>query len=126
MKLWKVLGYGVLLGGLLLPLRASAEQRNDWMLMAGKPGTYLNLDVVFGALQASLEHRMNIFGGANTLALKGSVLAAIPYGSTQLDADLRLVILNLGVSVGAQDIWMNQTFQNGQVPTRKLRRERDA
>src|SRR5262245_11861570 len=126
MKLWKVLGYGVLLGGLLLPLRASAEQRNDWMLQAGKPGTYLNLDVVFGALQAGLEHRMNIFGGANTLVLRGSVLAASPYGSTQLDADLRLVILNLGVSVGAQDIWMNQTFQKGQVPTRKLRRERDA
>ena len=94
--------------------------------MAGKPGTYLNLDVIFGAVQASIEHRINIFGGANTLVLKGGVLAAIPYGSTQFDADLRLVILNLGVSVGAQDIWMNQTFQKGQAPTRKLRRERDA
>jgi hypothetical protein len=114
------------LGGLLLPLRASAEQRKDWMLMAGKPGTYLNLDIIFGAVQAGIEHRINIYGGANTLTLKASALAAIPYGSTQLDADIRLLILNLGVSVGAQDIWMNQTFAAGTEPNRKLRRERDA
>jgi hypothetical protein len=126
MKLWKVLGVGVVLGGLLLPLRASADQRKDWMLMAGKPGTYLNLDIIFGALQATLEHRINIFGGANTLTLKASALAAIPYGSTQVDADMRIVILNIGASVGAQDIWMNQTFEKGVEPTRKLRRERDA
>jgi hypothetical protein len=126
MKLWKVLGYGVLLGGLLLPLRASAEQRHDWMLAAGKPGTYVNLDIIFGAVQATLEHRINIFGGANTLTLKAGALAAIPFGSAQADADLRIVILNIGASVGAQDIWINQTFPKGVEPTRKLRREREA
>ncbi|HKU44763.1 MAG TPA: hypothetical protein VJR89_41675 [Polyangiales bacterium] len=126
MKLAKVLGYGVLLVGLLVPIQASADQRNDWMLQAGKPGTYLNLDVIFGALQASLEQRINIFGGTNTLTLRAGALAAIPYGSTQVDADLRIVILNLGISAGAQDYWINQTFEAGQEPTRKLRREREA
>jgi hypothetical protein len=107
-------------------MRASAEQRHDWMLQAGDPGSYLNLDIVFGALQATFEQRINIFGGANTLTLKAGALAAIPYGSTQLDADIRIVILNLGVSVGVQDFWINQTFADGVNPTRKLRREREA
>jgi hypothetical protein len=122
----QVLGCGAVLVGLLLPLRASADQRQDWMLGAGDPGTYLNLDVVFGALQATLEHRINIFCGANTLSLRAGALAAIPYGSAQVDADIRLVILNLGVSAGGQDLWINQTFPRGVEPTRKLRREREA
>lgn len=127
MKLGKVLGLGAVLVGLtLVPVRASAEQRHDWMLAAGEPGSYLNVDVVFGALQATFEQRMNIFGGANTLTLKAGALAAIPYGSTQFDADMRIVILNLGASVGAQDFWVNETFAKGVVPTRKLRREREA
>ena len=126
MNLRRVLGYGVVLVGLLSPLGAAADQRSDWMLQASTPGTYLNLDVVFGALQAAVEQRINIFGGANTLTLRAGALAAIPYGSTQADADLRLVILNIGASVGAQDIWINQTFEKGVEPTRKLRREREA
>jgi hypothetical protein len=127
MKLGKVLGLGAVLVGLtLVPVRASAEQRHDWMLVAGEPGSYLNLDVVFGAVQAAFEQRMNIFGGANSLTLRASALAAIPFASTQLDADMRIVILNLGVSVGAQDFWVNQTFGDTVTPTRKLRREREA
>jgi hypothetical protein len=126
MKLGKLLGLGAVLAALVLPTRASAEQRHDWMLAAGEPGSYLNLDVVFGALQATFEQRINIFGGANTLTLRAGALAAIPYGSTQVDADIRIIILNLGVSAGAQDFWINQTFGEGVNPTRKLRREREA
>lgn len=126
MKLRQVLGCGAVLAGLLLPMAASADQRQDWMLTAAKPGTFLNVDVAFGALQAALERRINIYGGANQLSLRASAIAAIPFGGAQLDADLRIVILNLGASVGAQDLWMNQTFERGVDPTRKLRRERDA
>jgi hypothetical protein len=126
MKLGKLLGLGAVLAGLILPVRASADQRNDWMLAAGDPGSYLNLDVVFGALQATFEQRINIFGGANTLTLRAGALAAIPYGSTQVDADIRIIILNLGVSAGVQDFWINETFGEGVKPTRKLRREREA
>ena len=126
MKFWKVLGYGVALVGLLRASDVAAEQRHDWMLAAGKPGTYLNLDIAFGALQATLEHRIDIFGAANTLTLKGGAIAAIPFGGLQLDADLRIVILNIGASAGVQDIWINETFAPGVEPTRKLRREREA
>lgn len=132
MRLGNVLGYGVLLGGLLLAdaawsaSPARAEQPQDWMLGAGKPGNYVNVDVAFGGLGASLEKRINIFGGANTLTLRAGALAAIPYGNTQVDADLRIVILNLGVSAGAQDIWINQTFADGELLNRKQRRAREA
>lgn len=127
MKLGRVLGLGAVLVGLTLaPMRAAAEQRHDWMLAAGEPGNYVNLDIVFGAVQAAYENRTNIFGGANTLTLRASALAAIPYGSTQFDADMRIVILNIGASVGAQDFWINESFGKGVVATRKLRREREA
>ena len=126
MKFGKLLGVGAVLAGLLSPVRAYADQRNDWMLQAGPPGSYLNVDVVFGALQATFEKRMNVFGGANQLSLKAGAIAAIPFGSAQVDADLRIVILNIGVSGGVQDLWMNQTFEKGVEPTRKLRREREA
>jgi hypothetical protein len=96
------------------------------MLAAQRAGTFVNLDAVFGAFQAGLEQRINIFGGANQLTIRGSAVAAIPFGSTQLDADLRIVILTLGGSVGAMDVWQNQTFAPGEAITRKQRREREA
>jgi len=126
MLLRRVLGYGVVLVGLVLPLSASARQPQDWMLSAGKPGSYVNLDAVFGAFQAAFEHRMNIYGNANQLTLRGSAIAAIPFGSTQLDADLRVVVLTLGGSVGATDVWRNQTFAPDESLSRKQRREREA
>src|ERR1700755_2038335 len=58
MKLGKVLGLGAVLVGLTLaPMRAAAEQRHDWMLAASDPGNYVNLDIVFGAVQAAYEDR---------------------------------------------------------------------
>lgn len=118
---------GVLVGVLSLPLTAAAHQRYDWLLSApGEEGTYLNLDAIFGGVQAGVERRYEIYGQANQLTLRGSALAAIPFGSTQLDADLRLVILTLGTSVGAADVWRNQTFADGQPLDRKERRQREA
>lgn len=110
-----------------LPLTAAAEQRYDWLLSApGAEGTYLNLDVIFGGVQAGVEQRFDIYGQANQLTLRGSSLAAIPFGSTQLDADLRLVILTLGSSLGAADAWRSQTFAAGEPLDRKERRQREA
>ena len=127
MQIRRVLGYGAVLAGLLLsPLTAFANQPQDWMLAAGKPGTYVNLDAVFGAFQASVEHRISIYGAANQLTLRASAIAAIPFGSTQLDADLRIVVLTFGASVGAMDVWRNQTFAAEEPLTRKERREREA
>jgi hypothetical protein len=111
----------------LLPLTAAAEQRYDWLLSGpGAEGTFVNADVFFGGVQGGLEQRFDIYGGANQLVVRGSALAAIPFGSTQADADLRIVILNLGMSVGAQDVWRNQTFAANEPLTRKQRRQNEA
>ena len=102
--------YGVLLACLCLPLTAAAEQPRDWMVGAGKAGTFVNLDAVFGAFQSSIEHRINFYGSANQLTLRGGATVAIPFGQSQIDADLRILILTLGTSAGLMDVWRNQTF----------------
>jgi len=115
-----------LLSTLLLPSIVRADQRQDWILAAGPAGTYVNLDFIFGAVQAGLENRSKIYGGANMLTLRGSAIAALPFGSTQADIELRMLNLTLGTSVGYQSIWRNQTFGDGERMDRKERRERDA
>ena len=122
----RVLGvvFGVFVLGSSRP--AAADQTQDWMIAAGKPGTYLNLDFIFGAVQASAEHRTRVFWGANMLTLRGGALAALPYGSTQADVELRMLNLTLGTSVGAQSIWRNQRFDGDAIMDRKERRVRES
>lgn len=126
MLLRRALWYGVVLGLLSMPLAAAADQPQDWMISATKPGTFVNVDAIFGAFQSSVEHRVNIFGNANQLTLRAGAMAAIPFGSTQVDADLRILVLTLGGSAGLTDVWRNQTFAAGEPLSRKQRREREA
>ena len=132
MRTSRVLAYVVLLAGLLslapvlCPAVARAHQPQDWMLSAGKTGTFVNLDVIFGAFQAGLERRIPIYGKANQLTLRGSAIAAIPFGSAQLDADLRIVVLTVGASVGIADTWRNQSFAADESLSRNERRYREA
>lgn len=111
---------------LLLPAKVLADQPQDWMVGAGKKGTYVNLDFIFGAVQSQLEHRIPIYGGANMLTLRGGGILALPFGSTQADVELRVVNLTLGTSFGYASIWRNQTFTLGERMDRDMRRERDA
>jgi len=120
---------GVVVAGMIglgVSRPASADQPQDWVIAAGKPGTYLNLDFIFGAVQASAEHRMRVYGGTNMLTLRGGALAALPYGSTQGDVELRLLNLTLGLTAGAQSIWRNQKFDEGAIMDRKERRIRES
>jgi hypothetical protein len=126
MLLRSAVWYGVVLALALMPLRAAAEQPRDWMVSAGKPGTYANVDAVFGAFQGAIERRFNYYGSANQLTLRGSAIAALPFGATQVDADLRILVLTLGASAGLVDVWRNQTFAADEPLTRKQRREREA
>jgi hypothetical protein len=85
----------------------------------------MNLDFIFGAVQASVEHRMKVYGGANMFTLRGGALAALPFGSTQADAELRMLNLTLGLTAGGQSIWRNQRFAPDAIMDRKERRTRD-
>jgi len=126
MRALRIFASVALLYGVALPSTAAADQRQDWILAAGMPGTYLTLDFVFGAVQAGLEHRAKIYGNANMLTVRGSGIAAVPFGSSQADVELRIINLTLGTSVGYQSIWRNQTFGLGDPMDRKERREREA
>lgn len=108
------------------PAAASAQQAQDWMVGAGKKGTYVNLDLIVGAVQSTLEHRIPIYGGANMFTLRAGGLAAIPFGSSQVDAELRVLNLTLASSFGYMSVWRNQTFDLGSPMHRKERREREA
>ena len=126
MRLRSAVSYGVVLALSLMPLTAAADQPRDWMVSSGKPGTYANVDAVFGAFQAAIERRINYYGSANQLTLRGSAIAALPFGGAQVDADLRIVLLTIGASAGVVDVWRNQTFAADEPLTRKQRREREA
>jgi hypothetical protein len=121
-----VLSVAIAVLALVLPAKVLAEQPQDWMVGAGKKGTYVNLDFIFGAVQGQLEHRIPLYGGANMFTLRGGAIAALPFGSTQADAELRILNLTLGTSFGYQSIWRNQTFELGQRMDRDERREREA
>lgn len=112
--------------GTLAPEAARADQAQDWVVGPTEEGTYVNLDFIFGGVQAGLEHRIPIYGNSNTLTLRGSGLATWPFGSTQADADLRIVNLTLGMSFGYQNNWRNLSFDPGARLDRKERREREA
>lgn len=117
--------YLVVVSAVWLPTQAFADQPQDWMVGTGKKGTYVNLDFIVGALQGALEHRVPIYGGGNMLTLRASTLAALPFGSTQADVDLRIVNLTLGMSAGYMSVWRNQSFSLGEPMNRKERRERE-
>jgi len=92
---------------------ARAEQPRDWMVGPQPGGTYANVDVIFPGVQLQLEHRIPIYGVANELNIKANVLPTIIFMESQLDADLRIVVLSLGGSIGVRDVFHNIEFAPG-------------
>jgi len=90
---------------------AHADQRRDWMVAPQPAGTYANIDLVFPGAQLQLEHRIPIYGVANELNLKASVLPTLVFMESQVDADFRLVVLSLGASAGVRDTFHNITVE---------------
>jgi hypothetical protein len=80
-------------------------------MVAPQPaGTYANVDVIFPGTQLQLEHRIPFYGVANELNIKANVLPTIVFMESQVDADLRLVVLSIGGSVGFRDVFHSITF----------------
>jgi hypothetical protein len=112
---------------LALPVGVHADQRLDWILSsAGDDGTFATFDFVPGALGASVEQRIPIYAGANSLTLRGGAIGAVPFGNAQADVELRLVVLMLGMSGGYRDVWRGMEFDSGADMSRKARRELEA
>lgn len=114
MRLLWTLSATLLLASSLAPRFVRAEQARDWMVAAQPAGTYANIDVIFPGAQLQLEHRIRFYGQANELNLKANVLPTVVFSEAQLDADLRLVVLSLGGSVGYRTVFHNLAFDHGQ------------
>jgi hypothetical protein len=104
---------------------ARADQPRDWMVGPQPGATNLNLDVVFPGVQAMVEYRKPIYGVVNELWIKANALYLLPIAESQLDVDLRLVILSIGGSVGFRDNFRGIEVAPGATMGRKERRIRE-
>jgi hypothetical protein len=106
---------------------AYAAQPWDWKIGPSGDGTDANVAVFFPGAQGGIEHRRSIYGGSNQLRLALGGTCALPaFAAVQADADLRILFLQPGISVGANDTWRNYTFAPDESLSRSRRRERFA
>jgi hypothetical protein len=88
-------------------------------------GTYLNTDWLGLGLQAQLEHRIPIFSGANEFDLRVNAMPTLFYYESQVDVDMRILVLALGASVGFRENFFDMAFQPGQPVDYQARRHAD-
>lgn len=105
---------------------ARADQRRDWMIDIQPVGTYLNLDVVFPGVQATLQHNIPVYGDMNRIRLRANSLLTMGFYESQADAEIRVLFLTLGLSGGFQDCFRTLQFEPGQPITRGARRGMDS
>ncbi|MDD9941512.1 MAG: hypothetical protein OXU20_10770 [Myxococcales bacterium] len=112
--------------GLLAPASAFAGQPRDWRVSAPRDeGTYLTLDFLLGAVQATLDQEIQIYGSANQLTPRATALVALPFASGAVGFDLRLVVLSLGMDVGGQSVWRGMACKEGDPCDRRELRVKD-
>lgn len=127
MRMGNLLGGVLVAVGLGLPSTVMADQAQDWVLSESRPeGGSAIFDAFVGGVQGAFEHRTNIYGAANTLTLRGSSIVALPFASAQADAELRILNVILGLTVGGVDYWRQMVFAEDEPIHRKQRRYRGA
>lgn len=83
------------------------------MLTFQPPGTYAMVDYYGTGGMFTLEDRRQIFGNSNDLTLGAVLVPAYPLGEAHARADLRLLFLGLGGTLGYRTVWRNLTFEPG-------------
>lgn len=89
-------------------------------------GHLLFLDMLFPGLQATYQYNRPVYGMANKLRLRANSLLTIPFYESQADAEIRLVILTLGVGAGYRSVFRQQVFAPGEEYSLKHRRGADS
>jgi hypothetical protein len=105
---------------------ARADQRRDWMIDIEPVGTFLNLDIVFPGVQATLQHNIPVYGDMNRIRLRANSLLTMGFYESQADAEIRVLFLTLGISGGFQDCFRTLTFEPGEPISRGARRGMDS
>lgn len=88
-------------------------------------GTYLDVDAVVPGGQLTLEHRIPVYGKSNELDLRANSLFTAPFYESQVDIDVRILILTLGAGIGFRDSFRCHIFSPNEEITSARRRERE-
>ncbi|MDH5674176.1 MAG: hypothetical protein OEZ06_18615 [Myxococcales bacterium] len=104
----------LVLVGLTTPDPTAAQQRQDFVLSIQPSGTFILADYLFSGAALTLEHRLPIYGSSNDLTLGAATLQSYPMGQALIRADLRMLFLSLGGSLGYRAVWRNLTFEPGE------------
>jgi hypothetical protein len=104
---------------------AQAEQPRDFMIAPGKNGTDVMLDLVFPGMQATVEHRIPIYGIVNQFTLRANSLLTLPFYESQADAELRILALTFGASGGFRHELRGLHFADDETLSRTHRRLRE-
>lgn len=83
------------------------------MLDVQPAGTWLLLDYFGTGGQATLEHRMPIYGLANDLTLSAGLIPTYPLGEAFVRGDLRMLIFNFAGSLSYRSVWRDLRFERG-------------
>ena len=90
-----------------------ADQRRDFMLTFTPPGDYGYIDFFGTGAMFSAEHRQQIFGNSNDLTIGAAFIPAYPLLETHARADLRILFLGLGATIGYRTVWRDLVFEPG-------------
>jgi hypothetical protein len=104
---------------------AHAEQPRDFMLSFQPDGWFGSAAFFGNGILATVEHRLPIYGDANSLTTRAEGLASLPLGELSLHGDLRIMNLGFGGSLGYRQVWQNLAFAPGQDFNQDARRQRD-
>ena len=104
---------GLVAAASCLSATAMADRPRDYMLGIPKDDTRIISEYFITGMQLSLDHTRSIYGKANMLRLRGSGVASYPLGQVEARADLRILFLELGGSVGYRTVWRNLSFEPG-------------
>lgn len=107
------------------PNVARANLPRDWMAGVQPEGADLFLDLILPGVQATLENRLNFYGDANQFTSRINALATAGFVESQLDLDMRVLVLAVGGSVGVRDTFRLQTFMPGESISIEHRLERE-
>jgi hypothetical protein len=92
---------------------ARAQQRQDWMLDIQPKGSFAIVDYFGTGGMLTLEQRIPIYGNANDLTVGTTMIGSYPLGEAVARADLRILFLNIGGSLGYRTVWRHLSFEPG-------------
>lgn len=101
---------------------ARADQARDFMVGIQPEGPLLMVDTLFPGIQATLQTNFPIYGQMNMARVRVNSLLTVPFYESQMDVELRILLLTVGVSGGFRDVFRGLQFDPDESTARGARR----